>query len=84
MFIKSKLPPPHPYRNMNICDTPVSFLLHTVRKTTFSIKDFFSKCDQIHRKLWIETADLVPFTEKTLNRKLHFCTVLVRTYKMTS
>ena len=25
----------------------------TAQKTEFSIKDFFSKCDQIHRKLWI-------------------------------
>ena len=33
----------------------------------FSIKDFFSKCDQIRRK-----QDLLTFTEKILNRKLHF------------
>ena len=25
----------------------------TAEKMKFSIKDFFSKCDQIHRKLWI-------------------------------
>ena len=25
----------------------------TVRKMKFSMKDFFSKCSQIHRKLWI-------------------------------
>ena len=31
----------------------------------FSIKDFFSKCDQIL------SADLVTFTEKTLNGRLH-------------
>ena len=31
----------------------------------FSIKDFFSKCDQ-------ETADLVTFTEEILNGELHF------------
>ena len=31
----------------------------------FSIKDFFSKCDQ-------ETADLVTFTEEILNGKLRF------------
>ena len=37
----------------------------------FSIKDFFSKCDQIRRKLQ-ETADLVPSTEEILNGKLHF------------
>ena len=38
----------------------------------FSIKDFFSKCIQIRRK----TADLVTFTEETLNQKLHFCAVI--------
>ena len=38
----------------------------------FSIKDFFSKCDQIRRKL-----DLVTFTEEIVNGKLHFlCSVL--------
>ena len=82
MFIKSKLLSPPPYRNISICDTPAPSLPHTVRKMTFSIKDFFCKCDQIHRKLRIETADLVTFTEKILNRKLHFCEVLVRTYQM--
>ena len=35
----------------------------------FSIKDFFSKCDQIR-------ADLVTFTEESLNGKLcFFCSV---------
>ena len=34
----------------------------------FSIKDFFSKCDQIRRK----HAGLVTFTEEILNGKLHF------------
>ena len=28
-------------------------LLVTAQKIKFSIKDFFSKCDQIRRKLWI-------------------------------
>ena len=34
----------------------------------FSIKDFFSKCDQIRRKLRI----YVTFTEEILNGKFHF------------
>ena len=34
---------------------------------TFSIKDLFSKCDQIPQ----ETAELVTFTEEILNEKLH-------------
>ena len=33
----------------------------------FSIKDFFSKCDQIYRNL-----DLVTLIEKILNGKRHF------------
>ena len=35
----------------------------TAQKMTFSIKDLFSKCDQIR---------LVTFTEEILNRKLYF------------
>ena len=34
----------------------------------FSIKDFFSECNQTLRKL----ADLVTFTEEIFNVKLHF------------
>ena len=41
----------------------------------FSIKDFFSKCDQIHG--FDQTADLVTFTEEILKEKLHFlCSVV--------
>ena len=41
---------------------------HTCHCTKFSIKDFFSKCDQ--------TADLFTFTEEVLDGKLHFlCSV---------
>ena len=42
----------------------------------FSIKNFFSKCGQIRRKLSEETADLESFTEEIFNGKLHFCTVI--------
>ena len=37
----------------------------TAQKMKFSIKDFFSKCDQF-------PADLITFTEETLNGKLNF------------
>ena len=37
------------------------------KKMKFSMKNFFSKCDQIRS----ETADLVTFTEEILNGKLH-------------
>ena len=48
-----------------------SFLLsNTAQKMKFSIKDFFSKCDQI--RSFLETAHLVIFTEEILNEKLHF------------
>ena len=47
---------------------------YTAQKMKFSIKDFFSKCDQIRRKL------LVTFTEEILNGKLHFlCSVILIT-----
>ena len=39
----------------------------TAQKMKFSIKDFFSKCDQIQFP-----ADLVTFTEQILNGKFHF------------
>ena len=46
----------------------ISFwLFYTAQKMQFSIKDFFSKCDQIRNP-----ADLVIFTEEILNGKLHF------------
>ena len=42
----------------------------TAQKMKLSIKDFFSKCDQI-------LADLATFTEEILNEKLHFfCSAL--------
>ena len=37
------------------------------QKVKFSIKDFFSNCDQIRRRL-----DLVTSTEEVLNGKFHF------------
>ena len=40
--------------------TPVS----TAQKMKFSIKDFFSKCDQIR--------SFLTFTEEVFNGKLHF------------
>ena len=44
----------------------------TLQKMKFSIKDFFSKCDQIRRF----PADLVTFNEETLHGKPHFlCSV---------
>ena len=47
----------------------------TAQKIKLSIKDFFSKCDQIRIFLRISPqipADFVIFTEKILNGKLHY------------
>ena len=44
------------------------------QKMKCSIKDFFSKCDQIRRKLLLKK---ITFTEEILNGKLHFlCSVV--------
>ena len=40
----------------------------TAQKMKFSIKNFFSKCDQF-------LADLITFTEEILNGNPHFCAV---------
>ena len=48
----------------------------TAQKMKFSIKDFFSKCDQIR----METADLVTFTEEILNGKLRFLCSVCQTH----
>ena len=49
-------------------------LLNTVQSVKFSMKDFFSKCDQTAAKQF--SADLVcgfgHITEEILNGKLHF------------
>ena len=48
---------------------------YTAQKMKFSIKNFFSKCDQIRREL----ADLVTFTEEILNGILRFlCNVMIQ------
>ena len=54
---------------------------YTAKKMTFSIKDFFSKCDQTRRKLRIWSR----FLKKSLmlrKRRIFsfFCTVLVKTF----
>ena len=42
--------------------------MNAAQKMKFSIRDFFSKCDQIRSFF----PDLVTFTEEILNGKLHF------------
>ena len=50
---------------MTFSENRYQSISYTAQKMKFSIKDFFSKCDQI-------PADLVTFTEEILNGKLHF------------
>ena len=52
------------FRNMFMKNSSFNY---TAQKMKFSNKNFFSKCDQICRKL-----DLTAFTEEILNEKLHF------------
>ena len=56
-------------KSVNIAPVLLPF---TAQKMKFSIKDFFSKCDQIQFP-----ADLVTFVEKILNGKLHFCALYI-------
>ena len=54
-------------------DNKLLFLVFNVQKIKFPIKDFFSKCDQIRRKLWI-WSDLL---KKSLMGNFIFCAVLL-------
>ena len=49
----------------------ILLVLVTAQKVKFSIKDFYSKCDQIRRKLWIWSHLL----KKSLLKNFIFCTV---------
>ena len=49
------------------------FHLRTAQKLKFSIKDFFSKCDQIRTKLWICSHLL----KKSLMESFIFCAVMI-------
>ena len=51
--------------NRNIYCIAYSVLTNNAQKMKFSIKGFFSKCDQIR-------VDLVTFTEEIFNGKLYF------------
>ena len=53
-----------------------SSLIYTAQKTKLSIKEFFSKCDQICRKLGIRSHLL----NKSLMGNFIFCAVLMENY----
>ena len=56
------------------CLNPLTYKIpNTAQKTKFSIKDFFSKCDQIRRKLRIWSH----FLKKSLIENFIFCAVKV-------
>ena len=56
------------------------FLLSTAQKMKISIKDFVSKCDQIHRKLWIWSHLLT----KSLMGNFIVCAVITFGFERTS
>ena len=75
-IIDSKILKPHPPVKKktppkNICKVSIDNKSITAQKMKFSIKDFFSKCDQIRRKLRIWSHLL----KKSLMEKLIFCAV---------
>ena len=45
----------------------------TAQKVKFSIKDIFSKCDQIRRNLALKSSHKSHLLKKTLMKKLIFC-----------
>ena len=53
-------------------------LIIPAQKLKFSIKDFFSKCDQIRRKLWIWSHLL----KKSLLENFIFCVACVKQHRM--
>ena len=52
-----------------------TYTTYTAQKMQISIKDFFSKCDQIRRKLRIWSQSLM----KSLMQNFIFCALLVKT-----
>ena len=57
---------------MKLRGLKLKWSIYTEQKMKFSIKDFFSKCDQIHRILWIWSH----FLKKSLMENFIFCAVL--------
>ena len=49
---------------------------YTAKKIKFSINNFFSKCDQIHKKLLI----LIHLLKKSLMESSIFCAVIIVNY----
>ena len=67
----------HKQNNLKRLDSPLkhpNIIMNTLQKMKFSIKDFFSKCDQIHNSLRIQSQLL----KKSLMENFIFCTVAVR------
>ena len=52
-------------------------IVHTAQKMKFSIKDIFSKCDQIRRKLWI----WLHLLDKSLMENFIFCAVTAYSFR---
>ena len=57
----------------------------TAEKVKLSIKDFFSKCDQIRisLRIWshlLKQSFIENFTEEIFDRELHFCALYTQEY----
>ena len=62
----------YPIASVNQHSNIAILLFYTAQKMKFSIKDLFSKCDQIHSFLWIWSHLL----KKSLMENFIFCAVL--------
>ena len=62
---------PHKKKNKTKQNKTKKQAVDTEQKIKFSIKDLFSKCEQIHRKLWIWSHLL----KKSLMENFIFCAV---------
>ena len=54
----------------------INHATYIAQKRKFSIKDFFSKCDQIRKKLWIWSHLL----KKSLMENYFFCAMIGKSY----
>ena len=73
MFAEFFCEPPAKFSILNVCGGSgyAPLAVSTAKKMEFSIKDFFSKCDQIHSFLRIWSHLL----KETLMENFMFCTV---------
>ena len=69
LYIKKHVCFPYTLINRKKLRATITIYTMAAQKKKFSIKDFFSKCDQIRRKLWIWSHLL----KKSLMENFFFC-----------